>query len=265
MTSAAPSLLSRGAAKPDTKAPKLRMLANRDATNLLDLIYDGLYVIYMIRNGYRITDPQRFREIIRNFLLEFERGAGNLKATSDDVYMCKFAFCALVDETILSKPSPARDAWELKPLQLDLFGEQLAGEKFFQHLERLRTETPPRVQVLEVFHMCLLLGFQGMYVLEGSEKLHYLTSRLGDEIAHLKGKRAAFAPHWAPPDQIKHLLRHEIPLWVMASVFGLIAVAGFLGLQWQLKKETRADLARYSQVIATKDSRATQKTPGNLE
>ena len=250
MTAAsAPSLLSRSAQKSDTKAPKLRMLANRDANSLLDLVYDGLYVIYMIRNGYRITDAERFREIIRHFLHEFERGATNLKATSDDVYLCKFAFCALVDETILSKPSAAREAWEIKPLQLDLFGEQLAGEKFFQHLERLRTESPVRVQVLEVFHMVLLLGFQGMYVLEGSEKLHYLTARLGDEIAHIKGKRAAFAPHWAPPDQIRHLLRHEISLWVMASVFGLIAVAGFLGLQWQLKRETQADLVRYSQVI----------------
>lgn len=248
-TTSAPSLLSRSAQKSEIKAPKLRMLTNRDANSLLDLVYDGLYVIYMIRNGYRITDAERFREIIRNFLHEFERGAANLKATSDDVYLCKFAFCALVDETILSKPSAARDAWEIKPLQLDLFGEQLAGEKFFQHLERLRTESPVRVQVLEVFHMCLLLGFQGMYVLEGSEKLHYLTARLGDEIAHIKGKRASFAPHWAPPDQIRHMLRHEIPLWVMASVFGLIAVAGFLGLQWQLKRETQADLVRYSQVI----------------
>jgi type VI secretion system protein ImpK len=43
--------------------------------------------------------------------------------------------------------------------------------------------------------MCLLLGFQGRYMLEGTEKLNYLTSRLGDEIAHLKGKRGGFAPH----------------------------------------------------------------------
>jgi type VI secretion system protein ImpK len=32
--------------------------------------------------------------------------------------------------------------------------------------------------------------------LEGAEKLNYLTARLGDEIAHLKGKSAGFAPHW---------------------------------------------------------------------
>jgi type VI secretion system protein ImpK len=56
-----------------------------------------------------------------------------------------------------------------------------------------------RLQALEVFHMCLLLGFQGKYALEGTEKLGYLTARLGDEILHLQGRRSAFAPHWAPP------------------------------------------------------------------
>ncbi len=35
--------------------------------------------------------------------------------------------------------------------------------------------------------MCLLLGFEGRYTLDGHEKLSYLTARLGDEIAHMRG------------------------------------------------------------------------------
>ena len=58
------------------------------------------------------------------------------------------------------------------------------------------------LQALEVFHICLLLGFQGRYILEGSEKLSYFTSRLGDEIAHMKGTRGGFAPRVERPNRI---------------------------------------------------------------
>lgn len=97
--------------------------------------------------------------------------------------------------------------------------------------------------------MCLLLGFQGKYLLEGSEKLNFLTARLGDEITHLKGKRAAFAPHWAAPDRVAHQLKHEVPMWVLASVFGLLALTAFTGLRWHLGQHTRQALAPFENVV----------------
>lgn len=245
----APSLLQTPLPAANKRAPRMPLIAAREARSLLDLLYDGLYVVFMLKSGQRPSNAESFREHIRSLLIDYERGALGLKAAAEDVFLSKFAFCALVDETMLSLPSAARDDWERRPLQLELFGEQLAGERFFEHLERLRAESPPRVQVLEVFHMCLLLGFQGQYVIEGSEKLHYLTGRLGDEIAHIKGKRASFAPHWAPPDRIVHTLRNEIPLWVIASVFALLGLLAFMGLRWGLAQQTRTDLAGYQQVI----------------
>lgn len=134
-------------------------------------------------------------------------------------------------------------------MQLVLFGEQLAGEKFYQYLEECRAQGAARLQSLEVFHMCLLLGFQGKYLLEGPEKLAYLTARLGDEIANMKGKRAPFAPHWPLPDQISHRLKREVPLWAIGAVFALVGLLAFVGLNTYLKDSTVRALAPYSQVI----------------
>jgi len=117
------------------------------------------------------------------FLDDFSRGARKQGASPDDIDNAKYAFCAAVDEIILRSPYGIRDAWERRPLQLVLFGDQLAGENFYNRLEALRARGSAHLQALEVFHMCLLLGFQGRYILEGSEKLAYLTARLGDEIA----------------------------------------------------------------------------------
>lgn len=243
----APSLFAGGA--PGGMAPGAARATTLDAHSLMDLMYDGFYLVFLLRQRQAPRDAQEFRERIKDFLMEFERGALRLKADADDVHLAKYAFCALVDETVLASSFRVRDAWERQPLQLQFFGDQLAGEHFFDKLESVRAQGARRLQVLEVFHMCLLLGFQGKYLLEGSEKLGYYTSRLGDEIAHLKGKRAPFAPHWAAPDKVMHTLRHEVPLWALASVVALFGLAAFLGLRWQLARATAADVAVYQDVI----------------
>lgn len=223
--------------------------APREARTLLDLMYDGFYLLFLLRAKQGPSDPDSFRASIKEFLTSLERGATRLGSSAEDVHLCKYAFCATVDEAILMSQFKVRDAWQRQPLQLQFFGEQLAGEQFFVKLEELRRQGAARVHILEVFHMCLLMGFQGKYLIEGSEKLNYLTARLGDEIAHLKGSRASFAPHWGAPDQVKNRLKNDVPLWVIASVFALLGVLAFTGLRWHLSRGTERDLAAYQDVV----------------
>ena len=217
--------------------------------SLLDLLYDGFFMLFLLKNGREPADSASFLARIQEFLGDFDRGAKKLNVSADDMFAAKFAFCAAVDESVLASGFKIRSEWERKPLQLTLFGEQLAGEKFFQHLEEARAQGASRLQSLEVFHMCLLLGFQGKYMMEGPEKLAYLTARVGDEIAQMKGKRAPFAPHWPLPDQIAHRLKSEVPLWIIASVFALIGVLAFVGLNSYLKDSTLKAVAPYSEIV----------------
>ncbi|MBH9578879.1 type IVB secretion system protein IcmH/DotU [Inhella proteolytica] len=244
--STAPSLF--GSAAPQQGAPSTAR-GQRQARDLMDLLFEGFYMVFLLRNRHLPGSAVEFRERVKSFLASFERGSQRLNASAEDVFLAKFAFTALVDELALSPTLNLRESWERRPLQLELFGEQLAGEKFFEHLETLRTQGAAKLQVLEVFHMCLLLGFQGRYVLEGSEKLGYLTARLGDEIAHLRGKRAPFAPHALAPDRILHTLRHEVPVWAFAAVFALFGLLAYLGLQHWLSRETEARLMQHSQLV----------------
>ncbi len=223
--------------------------ANKEASSLLDLMYDGFYLLFLLKGKHAPMDAEVFRDRIKQFLTAFERGAARLQAPAEDIYACKYAFCATVDEAVLMSGFKARESWQRLPLQLQFFGEQLAGEQFFEKLEDLRRQGAPRVQALEVFHMCLLLGFQGKYLLEGSEKLGYLNARLGDEIARMKGHGAGFAPHWSAPDRIQNQLKNEVPLWVMGSVFGLMALLGFLGLRWQLTEQTKRALGEHHHIV----------------
>jgi type VI secretion system protein ImpK len=241
----APSLLG-GSRQPNAAA---RAAPAAEARTLLDLTYDGFYMLFLLKNRYTPTEAESFRAKVREFLQQVDRGGKRIDASNEDIYLTKYAWCALMDEMILASRGALTESWQRNPLQLEMFGEQLAGDAFFDKLEQLRAQGAAKVQVLEVFHMCLLMGFQGKYLIEGSEKLGYLTARLGDEIAAHKGQRAAFAPHAYAVDRISHKLRTEAPLWVMGSVLALAMLLAFLGLRWLLDRQTTSDLGTYSQII----------------
>ena len=242
-----PSLFGAGA--PTSAPPSASAESTFQARSLRDLLYDGFFMVFLLKQGREPGDASEFGARVQAFLADFERGAKKLNASADDVYASKFAFCAAIDEAVLASSFKIRPEWERRPLQLTLFGEQLAGEKFFELLESCRAQGIARLQSLEVFHLCLLLGFQGKYLLEGPEKLSYLTGRLGDEIAQMKGKRAAFAPHWPLPDQIAHRLKHELPLWTIGAVFALVGLGAYFGLNSYLRNSTMHALAPYSQLV----------------
>ncbi|WP_157269468.1 type IVB secretion system protein IcmH/DotU [Azohydromonas aeria] len=223
--------------------------ATGDARTLMELLYPGFYMVFLLRSGHAPSQAGEFRRQVKALLDSVEQGARRLQLPASDAVDARFAFCALLDEVVLVSKLDIRREWTCQPLQLELFGEHMAGERFFDRLEALRREGAARLGLLEVFHMCLLLGFRGRYVLEGPEKLDYLTARLGDEIVHLQGRRAAFAPHGLAPDRLAHKLQREIPLWVMGSVFAALALAAFLGLRIQLDRSTERELAAYGDIV----------------
>ena len=223
-------------------------------TTLIDLLHDGFYLVFLLRNRYIPANPSDFREKILDLLNRFEQQAKRLQFSADDIQDAKYAFCALIDETIVTQQDAAyfnlQNTWLISPLQLSLFGSQLAGYRFFEILEQLRGRGKERLAALEVFHYCLLLGFQGKYRLESIESLNHLVSRVGDEIDYLKGKKAAFSPFAAIPDHIKHIIHHELPFfWILIFLF-LFTLLTFAGLKFMLSQQNQSALTPYQNVIS---------------
>lgn len=230
--------IERRAAPPQQRPP-----------GLVDLMHEGFHMLSLLRNGSAPPGEAEFAAAIRRFLEDFGNAAREQHIAAEDIEAAKYAFCAALDEIILASSFPLRDAWERRPLQLLLFGDQLAGEHFFDKLEHLRLRGSERLQALQVFHMCLLLGFKGRYALEGSDRLAYLAARLGDEIAHLRGKGKGFAPRAGRPDNVAHKLQSNGPLWIAAGVFVLAALASFGIMRFTLDRSTGSTLAAYQDVV----------------
>jgi type VI secretion system protein ImpK len=192
---------------------------------LRELMEDGFCLLALLRQGYSPDSAERFNHQLDGFLDEFTRQARVQGQDAQQIELARYAYCALMDEAILSSGLALRDSWEQMPLQLRLFGEHLAGEGFFQRLETLLQEPARHQEALQVFHTCLLLGFKGRYLLDQGERLESIRQQVWRELQNLRGPEASFAPH-ALPARSPPPRRRPLPEWFLPALL----VGGCAGL-----------------------------------
>lgn len=113
------------------------------------------------------ANPQTFRTNIRAALRAAMEQAKALGYSSEINQLAFFAVVALLDESVLKLQNPAFADWAQRPLQEEMFGHARAGEIFFDHLLTLltRQDSMEIADCLEVYCLCMLLGFKGKYAL----------------------------------------------------------------------------------------------------
>jgi type VI secretion system protein ImpK len=193
------------------------------APTLRTLLEEPFCLLALLRDGAWPREPAGFQARLEGLLALFrERALSQGKAVAP-VDEATYAVCALADELLLAEASPLREAWARAPLQLKLFGDHLAGEGFYQRLDRLLRDPGPRGETLEVFHTCLLLGFKGKYLLEPAGTLQNLVARTAQELRRLRGEGAGLAPCAEPAVRPGQGPR-AVPLWAWHAVLGAAAL-----------------------------------------
>jgi type VI secretion system protein ImpK len=221
-------------------------------TRLRTLSQDFFSLILMIRRGSEARNVDEFLTRVADYFRELEAQALAVGYSMDQVRDAQYALCAFLDESVLGAgASNIRQHLELHPLQYTYFGVHLAGEGFFERLEALRTDVKANLDVLEVYHLSLALGFEGKFRLEHRDQLRYVASTLGQDIARYRQTSDVLAPGWQLPDQVGQLLRYEIPVWVYLLVIALCCGAVYLVLDNLLDTQVTALIERLSSLFAT--------------
>ena len=172
----------------------------------------------------------KFRRVILAGFDEMERKAFEMKIPMQKVKEAKFALASYIDEVVLTSNWPGRMEWMSKTLQLTFFGEHLGGEGFFKHLNALRRAGDRFVDVMEVYYVCLQLGFEGMYKLRGLEQLMALQVDLRSQIeGYRKYTDNRLSPDGTPKESVMATMRREIPYWVIGTVTLACAFFTYLG------------------------------------
>ena len=172
----------------------------RNPDNLAMALQEVLTATVRVRaRRQQVTDAESFRAQIREALRTVEQTSRQRGYSADEVRLAIFAAVAFLDETVLRSGNPVFSRWPGKPLQEEIFGGNVAGETFFQNLENLlrANDSPNIADLLEVYDLCLLLGYQGRYTVGGQGELDAMKRAIAAKIDRIRGPEP-LAPHWAP-------------------------------------------------------------------
>ncbi len=191
--------------------------AGGPARTLVDICNDAFLLIFHIHAGNDPGHPDELRKDIAVMLQELDKHGKRHSQSEEDIKATRYAILSLIDETILNSRWEFKDQWADRPLQLEHFGEHMAGERFFDLLDRIRKKGARKVDLLEVFCITLILGFTGKYKLRGGEELNNLIRELVAEINSHRGGSHDLAPHWQIPDEPSERPARTIPRWVWVT------------------------------------------------
>lgn len=170
-----------------------------------------------------VSDVGAFRTQMLQLLGRADQEARAVGYDASDVRLAGFAAVALLDESALNSRQPALADWARRPLQEELFGNHMAGEWFYQHVEQLlaRPDSMALADLLELHQLCLLMGFRGRYGTHDAGAVHAVAARMAERIARLRGAPGELTPAWRPPNDA---LATRDP-WVRRLTIGLAATA----------------------------------------
>ncbi len=214
----------------------------RSGSDLASLGAPVFELVLNLRAGTLIPSPG-LRPKVQALLQETEQRAATLRYSEKQIKDVKFALAAFVDETVMTTTSPLREEWEKFPLQLEYFGEQLAGVKFFEKLDEFIKAIKTEADVVEVYYLCMLLGFKGKYKVYMEDQLQEVIKNTAAQLK--RGGRLQetdLSPHWKVLDQPTPPSDPGLPLWLKIGGAALLIVVAliYLVILLLIKSEVRS-------------------------
>lgn len=248
---------------PAAESPANRSPVDGARHHRLSEAYAGCFALILQLRGVRdFGDEPVLRRRIEQLLDRAEKDALAARHTRDDIEAASFALVAFIDETILASDWVQKDRWLSRPLQLQRYQRYDAGEYFYERLATLRKAPAERAQALEVYYLCMTLGFKGQYMLHEQEKLRILIEETQRDLAGLPAMEAErLAPHGRPRDQRASAARGKVPTWAIFIGAVAIGLLIYLGMLVYVSGAARSTARSIDGLTSIDDSRLTTQ-PG---
>jgi type VI secretion system protein ImpK len=199
-----------------------------------------------LRHTTDAADTAGLRRQLVEEVRQFEETARRQGVVAEQIAAARYALCATLDEAILSTPWGARGEWAAQPLLSIFHRETWGGEKFFQLVERTKSDPRQYAGLLEVLYACLSLGFAGKFALQPQGELQRDTLRheVFERLRSLRsGPPGPLSAHWEGEHDRRNPVLRYVPLWVVAAV-GLALLTGvYLYFRFQLNQAAEPTLA----------------------
>ena len=182
-----------------------------------------LALLEQLRNTPAHDDPVGLRGQLLEQIAAFEAVAGASGVPRPKVTAARYLLCSFIDEVIAQTPWGAgAQSGSGRSLLQEFHDEPSGGDKAFELLERLGEDAAANTDLLELFYICLRLGFEGRYrgVPQGRTQLDAIAARLLEVIR--PAAQAAVARQLSVHSQgvrtPGHRDRVVLPLWVVGAL-----------------------------------------------
>lgn len=188
-------------------------------------------VVRIRANRQTVSDAQTFRANIRAALKTAVREARGYGYTNEEIQLGMLAVVGFLDESILNSDIPALADWPRETMSHELFGHHLAGEIFFDNLDRLlgMQDSTGVADVLEVYRLCLLLGFRGKYGAARTTESRALADTAGAKIRRIRGHVDTLFPPESPAPALIPIRRSD-PVRRVLAISAAVTMATALVL-----------------------------------
>jgi type VI secretion system protein ImpK len=184
-----------------------------------------------LRGQVSQADVDALRRQTSQEVRAFEDRARSANVPPEDILAARYALCTAVDEAVMNTPWGSQSGWSGQSLLVTFHREVFGGEKFFQILERISTQSQRFVSVLELFYICLALGFEGKYHLDqrGATKLAEVRTELYRRIQSVRGApESDLSPHWHGVEDRRNAVLRFVPLWVVAAASVALLIGAYI-------------------------------------
>ena len=198
---------------------------------LVDAAQPLLTIVTQLRATARHPDPSGLREDLTRSVTEFEQHAAAAGAPRESIVGARYLLCTFVDETAASTPWGGQGAWASDTLLVRFHNETWGGEKSFLLLSRLSEAPQKNRHLLELFQLCLALGFEGRYRVlpNGRAQLEQLRERLFQMLRQERPQpEQGLSPHWTPAIVSRRPWFTATPFWVFCSFAAAAAIGSYL-------------------------------------
>ncbi|WP_199608577.1 type IVB secretion system protein IcmH/DotU [Flocculibacter collagenilyticus] len=209
--------------------------------DLLACIGPVLHALLPLKLNHAVEQlDMGYRDKIIDCFDQFEKNCYEHQITTSQMQEAKFALTATCDELVMSSGANFRMDWMARPLQLEFYGNNRAGEEFFERLDKLRVGGESRLAVLEVYYVCLQLGFEGTYKLKGIEQLKALIVDVRAQLEDANGAPSlVLSEDGVPSEGFVMKVGRNLPYWVIFSIGLSIIMFLFMGFHFVITKDAK--------------------------
>lgn len=229
---------AQNSASPAQGRPLSNFADNYRSNALLVKSQTLLTLLHAIKSDNRPADIAALHKSISEEIKKFDAYFNTQASVGTEVSVsARYILCAALDEAAVNTQWGTEANWSQHSLLSAFHNELSGGEKFFSILEKLLQTPSKYIDLIELVHVVLCLGFEGKYraLPSGKLQLEQVISNLQQTIAQNRpapatqlSKNKPAAP--LPQKQLKQLL----PLWGIFLVFVLLLITTYSVFNFQL-------------------------------